>query len=96
LTAFAGMGLASADVVPACLALIDFVLGAVYFETGRGAAEMQLAIGAAGGPADDGLDDDAADDHPALVAHRRDLAAVTAEETFAFGLRAFLDGLAGT
>lgn len=84
LAAFAGMGLTPAAAVPACLALIDFVLGAVYFESGRGAAEMQLAMGVAGGPADD---------HPALVAHRRDLAAVTADGTFAFGLRAFLDGL---
>lgn len=114
LAAFAEMGLTPSAVVPACLALVDFVLGAVYFETGRGAAEMQLAIGdagragersgedqpAVGEPADDQpvddhpVDDRPVDDHPALVAHRRDLARITAEETFAFGLRAFLGGLA--
>jgi AcrR family transcriptional regulator len=62
--------------VPACLALIDYVLGSVFFDSGR-------AHPAEPDPFADST----------LHLDPRDLAALTGEGVFAFGLRVFLDGL---
>jgi TetR/AcrR family tetracycline transcriptional repressor len=63
-------------------ALLDYVLGTVFFDTSR--------VGR-GGPTDrDNLDDEAA---PTLRAHKEAITATSSEVVFQFGLQALLDGI---
>jgi AcrR family transcriptional regulator len=62
-------------------ALLDYVLGTVFFDTSR--------VGRGGPPDRDGLDDAA----PTLRAHEQTIAAASSEAVFRFGLRALLDGI---
>jgi AcrR family transcriptional regulator len=69
-------------------ALVDYVLGTVFFDTRR--AVPRVAPGAASGERIDALPDDA---FPTLRAHRAEFTMPTADDVFSFGLRALLDGL---
>lgn len=79
-------GLALEIALPAYLALIDYVLGTVFFDTGRSSPRH--------------LDDDtdglpflSPGDFPTLSAHSSQLDVPSEADVFAFGLRTFLDGL---
>ena len=73
--------------VPAYLALVDYVLGTVFFDTGRSSPHRQerhadvLAV--------------SPDEHPTLASHLDGVlaSAPTEDVVFTFGLRTFLDGL---
>ncbi|MCU4186812.1 TetR/AcrR family transcriptional regulator [Acidiferrimicrobium sp. IK] len=85
LEGFLAMGLDGRRTVSAYLALVDYVFGTVYFDTGPGPT---------GGRHNPGLIDVAvAEGYPTLWARRHEMAAVSEDEVFAFGLAAFLDGL---
>jgi AcrR family transcriptional regulator len=76
-----------ADVaVPAYLALIDYVLGSVFFDSARVRDRRVAQLGPEGDPDD-------ADIPPTLRANRQALDTSPSDEVFAFGLAAFLDGL---
>jgi AcrR family transcriptional regulator len=71
--------------VPAYLALIDYVLGSVFFDS-AGVRDRRIArLG------EDSEPDDT--DAPTLAAHRQALAASASDDVFAFGLATFLAGL---
>jgi hypothetical protein len=81
-------GFEPAVAVPAYLALIDYVLGTVYFDSSRagrgpighpGIAELFAALPAEG--------------FPTLRANEAELTGATLDEVFRFGLTMFLDGL---
>ena len=74
--------------VRAYLALVDYVLGTVFFDTRS--SSHRRGRGTAGRDRIDALPAEA---FPTLRAHRAALAAPSEEEVFWFGLRAFLDGL---
>jgi hypothetical protein len=65
--------------VPAYLALLDFVLGSVFFDSGR--------FGRHGEPAGVPADDD-------LQGSRQVIEGLSSDDVFAFGLASFLDGVA--
>jgi hypothetical protein len=72
--------------VPAYLALVDYVLGTVFFDTGRSSTRH--------------LDDDARDlpplppgDFPTLSSHTAEISVPSEADVFSFGLHTFLDGL---
>jgi len=84
-------GYEPAVAVPAYLALIDYVLGTVYFDTSRagrgpgpvdpkGTAELFEALPAEG--------------FPTLRSNEAELIGATVDDVFRFGLTTFLDGLA--
>lgn len=73
--------------VRAYLALVDYVLGTVFFDT---RSPSRRGRGAASGERIETLPDGAL---PTLRAHQAAFAAPSEEEVFSFGLRAFLDGL---
>ncbi|QXC61124.1 TetR/AcrR family transcriptional regulator [Aquihabitans sp. G128] len=86
-------GYAPAVAVPAYLALIDYVLGTVFFDTsssGRASAEGSAERSAGSAALIGALPEDA---YPTLRAHEQELVAPSVTEVFAFGLRTFLDGL---
>ncbi|HZM38733.1 MAG TPA: hypothetical protein VFB94_06445, partial [Acidimicrobiales bacterium] len=64
--------------VPAYLAMIDYVLGSVFFQSAGGEPEPP-------GPLPDGA--------PALEANWTEVAGAESEKVFAFGLEMFLTGL---
>lgn len=64
--------------VPAYLALLDFVLGSVFFDSGR--------LGRHGEPAEVDAEDD-------LQGTRSVIESLTSDDVFAFGLARFLDGV---
>jgi AcrR family transcriptional regulator len=71
--------------VPAYLALIDYVLGSVFFDS-AGVRDRRIArLG------EDSEPDDT--DAPTLAAHRQALAASASDDVFSFGLATFLAGL---
>jgi AcrR family transcriptional regulator len=72
--------------LPACLALIDYVLGSVFFDSGR--ARPQGAHLTADAAVTVALD-------PMLTGQEDELALALGTDVFAFGLRTFLDGLEG-
>lgn len=73
--------------LPAYLALVDYVLGTVFFDTGRSSPRQVDATAAE-------LAALPTSDHPTLREHFDALQLVPSEEdVFSFGLRAFLDGL---
>ena len=73
--------------MPAYLALIDYVLGSVFFDSaGLPGREIE---GLGPGRVD-------ATGSPALGAHQKALAASRSDEVFAFGLATFLAGLEAT
>ncbi|HKF78182.1 MAG TPA: TetR/AcrR family transcriptional regulator [Candidatus Dormibacteraeota bacterium] len=74
--------------VRAYLALVDYVLGTVFFDTRT--SSRRRGRGTASGERIDALPDEA---FPTLRAHQVAFAAPSEEEVFSFGLRAFLDGL---
>ena len=74
--------------VPAYLALVDYVLGTVFFDTRS--ASRRRARGTASGERIDAL---ASEAFPTLRAHRAEFAVPSEDDVFAFGLRALLDGL---
>jgi AcrR family transcriptional regulator len=69
-------------------ALVDYVLGTVFFDTR--APSRRRGRGAGSGERIDALPGEA---FPTLRAHRAAFAVPSEQEVFAFGLRAFLDGL---
>ena len=69
-------------------ALVDYVLGTVFFDA-RGAGP-RAARGTASGERIDALPADA---FPVLRTHRTEFAAPSEDDVFSFGLRALLDGL---
>ncbi|OWY59303.1 hypothetical protein B7486_75300, partial [cyanobacterium TDX16] len=72
--------------VPAYLALVDYVLGTVFFDTGRGAQWHADAVEGAGPlppPEDERL----------RQMRAQGVAPPAVDHVFTFGLRAFLDGL---
>jgi AcrR family transcriptional regulator len=74
--------------VPAYLALIDYVLGTVYFDTsraGRGSTRDRGSTDLIAALPDDGF--------PLLRAHEASFALPSVDEVFTFGLTTFLDGL---
>jgi len=74
--------------VPAYFALLDYVLGTVFFDADR------PGHGEGGGPRNAELIDTLpAGAFPTLRSHRDAFAALSDEDAFRFGLRAFLDGL---
>lgn len=74
--------------VRAYLALVDYVLGTVFFDTRE--SSRRLGRGAASGERIDALPGEA---FPTLRAHQAEFALPSQAEVFSFGLRAFLDGL---
>jgi AcrR family transcriptional regulator len=76
--------------VRAYLALVDYVMGTVFFDTRRSSRRQDW--GTAGGERIDGLPPEA---FTTLRANRAAFAAPSGEDVFRFGLRAFLDGLEG-
>jgi AcrR family transcriptional regulator len=69
-------------------ALVDYVLGTVFFDTRR--TGPGAPRGAASGERIDALPDAA---FPTLRAHRAEFTMPSADDVFSFGLRALLDGL---
>lgn len=87
LTCLLDMGYEPHVGVRAYLALVDYVLGTVFFDTG---SSGRRAGGATSAERIEALPDQA---FPTLRAHRAAFAVPSAEDVFSFGLRAFLDGL---
>jgi AcrR family transcriptional regulator len=86
-------GFAPAAAVPAYFALIDYVLGTVYFDTsraGRGSSAGQDGSGPGDATMFDALP---AGGFPTLRAHEAVFDRPSFDEVFAFGLTTFLDGL---
>ena len=83
-----GVGFAPAVAVPAYLALVDYVLGTVFFDTSGAGRSVSAgsAVRARGAvPPAGGL--------PTLLVHLEELTLPSAEDVFSFGLTTFLDGL---
>ncbi len=81
-------GFAPHAAVPAYLALIDYVLGTVYFDT------SSAGRGASGAPARlDFIASLSPQDHPTLRAHEDEFVRPSVDQVFTFGLVTFLDGL---
>jgi AcrR family transcriptional regulator len=74
--------------VRAYLALVDYVMGTVFFDTRR--PSRRSGRGTASGERIDALPNTA---YPTLQANRAAFALPSGEEVFWFGLKAFLDGL---
>ena len=72
--------------VPAYLALIDFVLGTVYFDTSSAGRSVAGGAGELVGALPDG-------GFTTLRAHEAAIAASSGDDVFAFGMTTFLDGL---
>jgi AcrR family transcriptional regulator len=75
--------------VPAYLAVIDYVLGSVFFDTARTRETPPEPA-----PTEHEADE-AAHAIPALWAHHRRIADARSDDVFAFAIRTFLDGLEG-
>jgi AcrR family transcriptional regulator len=84
-------GFPPAAAVPAYFALIDYVLGTVYFDTSR--AGRSSSTDGAGGRDATMFDVLPADGFPTLRAHEAVFDRPSFDEVFAFGLGTFLDGL---
>lgn len=83
------MGLSPDVAVPGFLAMIDFVLGSVFFDTSTGAARLadahrECGAGALGVASSGGSP---------LFEHARELEAASSDAVFFFGVERFLDGL---
>ncbi|MGO9029690.1 MAG: TetR/AcrR family transcriptional regulator [Acidimicrobiales bacterium] len=78
-------GLEPRTAVPACLALINYVLGTVYFDTGRGTGEGRSGKELVAALPSEGF--------PTLRVHQAELTRSSIDEVFTSGLAVFLDGL---
>ena len=90
LTNLLDAGFAPPAAVPAYLALIDYVLGTVYFDTSR--AGRSTRVGPEPGRSDL-IVALPAEGYPTLRAHEAEFALPSVDEVFTFGLTTFLDGL---
>ena len=86
------MGLAPGVAVPAFLALIDFVLGSVFFDTPTGAHRLVDARREAGAGVEAAPGGRAPGGSP-FVEHASELETASSDDVFSFGVERFLDGL---
>jgi AcrR family transcriptional regulator len=89
LTGLIEAGFAADVAVPAYLALVDYVLGTVFFDTssaGRASSEGGSSSG-------DLMAELPEDRFPSLRTHRDEFVRPSIEDVFSFGLTTFLDGL---
>ncbi len=88
LAGFLGAGFDPDVAVPAYLALVDFVLGTVFFDTGSTGQVSGLSQRSS-----DLIEAFAVDAFPNLPARPDDFSLPSVDDVFAFGIAAFLDGI---